>query len=136
MCLFFDVVVFFFQAEDGIRDAQESRGLGDVYKRQLLHGKFLAHTFFNEKRSGLVQGNYPRIIQVVAVVVHQDLIIPYLLDSYVLFYFHRNRCLFSGIKTAAFGTHPGKSVATKGKTAIRIARTSIGNCFSLSFYPS
>ena len=29
-------VVFFFQAEDGIRDAQESRGLGDVYKRQLL----------------------------------------------------------------------------------------------------
>ena len=22
------------QAEDGIRDAQESRGLGDVYKRQ------------------------------------------------------------------------------------------------------
>ena len=29
------VVVFFFQAEDGIRDAQESRGLGDVYKRQV-----------------------------------------------------------------------------------------------------
>ena len=27
-------MVFFFQAEDGIRDAQESRGLGDVYKRQ------------------------------------------------------------------------------------------------------
>ena len=26
--------VFFFQAEDGIRVAQESRGLGDVYKRQ------------------------------------------------------------------------------------------------------
>ena len=26
---------FFFQAEDGIRDAQESRGLGDVYKRQM-----------------------------------------------------------------------------------------------------
>ena len=30
------VCVFFFQAEDGIRDAQESRGLGDVYKRQSL----------------------------------------------------------------------------------------------------
>ena len=29
---------FFFQAEDGIRDAQESRGLGDVYKRQPLGG--------------------------------------------------------------------------------------------------
>ena len=27
-------MVFFFQAEYGIRDAQESRGLGDVYKRQ------------------------------------------------------------------------------------------------------
>src|SRR5674536_345975 len=30
------VFFFFFQAEDGIRDAQESRGLGDVYKRQVL----------------------------------------------------------------------------------------------------
>ena len=27
--------VFFFQAEDGIRDLVRSRGLGDVYKRQL-----------------------------------------------------------------------------------------------------
>ena len=33
---------FFFQAEDGIRDAQESRGLGDVYKRQVLRGGFAA----------------------------------------------------------------------------------------------
>ena len=34
------VKFFFFQAEDGIRDAQESRGLGDVYKRQgqLMNG--------------------------------------------------------------------------------------------------
>src|SRR5665254_9469 len=33
---------FFCQAEDGIRDAQESRGLGDVYKRQIqghIHGR-------------------------------------------------------------------------------------------------
>ena len=29
--------VFFFQAEDGIRDLVRSRGLGDVYKRQLLN---------------------------------------------------------------------------------------------------
>src|SRR5674536_293638 len=34
VCFFF-FVFFFFQAEDGIRDAQESRGLGDVYKRQV-----------------------------------------------------------------------------------------------------
>ena len=25
---------YFFQAEDGIRDVERSRGLGDVYKRQ------------------------------------------------------------------------------------------------------
>ena len=31
VCLFF----FFFQAEDGIRDLVRSRGLGDVYKRQV-----------------------------------------------------------------------------------------------------
>ncbi len=36
---FFDeFFFFFFQAEDGIRDAQESRGLGDVYKRQDYRG--------------------------------------------------------------------------------------------------
>eukprot|EP00828_Plagiopyla_frontata_P039425 TRINITY_DN51844_c0_g1_i1.p1 TRINITY_DN51844_c0_g1~~TRINITY_DN51844_c0_g1_i1.p1 ORF type:complete len:143 (-),score=2.40 TRINITY_DN51844_c0_g1_i1:41-469(-) len=29
---------FFFQAEDGIRDFCLSRGLGDVYKRQILNG--------------------------------------------------------------------------------------------------
>ena len=28
-------VIFFFQAEDGIRDLVRSRGLGDVYKRQV-----------------------------------------------------------------------------------------------------
>ena len=29
-------VLFFFQAEDGIRDLVRSRGLGDVYKRQAV----------------------------------------------------------------------------------------------------
>ena len=29
------VIFFFFQAEDGIRDLVRSRGLGDVYKRQV-----------------------------------------------------------------------------------------------------
>ena len=32
----FVLCVFFFQAEDGIRDLVRSRGLGDVYKRQGL----------------------------------------------------------------------------------------------------
>ena len=34
--VYMKVLIFFFQAEDGIRDAQESRGLGDVYKRQII----------------------------------------------------------------------------------------------------
>ena len=34
-CRFGSVVCFFFQAEDGIRDLVRSRGLGDVYKRQV-----------------------------------------------------------------------------------------------------
>ena len=35
---------FFFQAEDGIRDLVRSRGLGDVYKRQLIILIFFLHT--------------------------------------------------------------------------------------------
>ncbi|CZS11808.1 hypothetical protein CDFC105_93952 [Clostridioides difficile] len=38
-----EVVVFFFQAEDGIRDFCLSRGLGDVYKRQLGCGSSVRH---------------------------------------------------------------------------------------------
>ena len=30
------ICCFFFQAEDGIRDLVRSRGLGDVYKRQVV----------------------------------------------------------------------------------------------------
>ena len=32
----FVILFFFFQAEDGIRDLVRSRGLGDVYKRQVI----------------------------------------------------------------------------------------------------
>ena len=35
--------VFFFQAEDGIRDLVRSRGLGDVYKRQAEAAQILQH---------------------------------------------------------------------------------------------
>ena len=49
-CVFdFYFCFFFFQAEDGIRDAQESRGLGDVYKRQDKYHIPAAH--FPLKRS-------------------------------------------------------------------------------------
>eukprot|EP01016_Furgasonia_blochmanni_P037653 TRINITY_DN4458_c0_g1_i10.p1 TRINITY_DN4458_c0_g1~~TRINITY_DN4458_c0_g1_i10.p1 ORF type:complete len:269 (-),score=39.16 TRINITY_DN4458_c0_g1_i10:259-1065(-) len=41
---------FFFQAEDGIRDRSPSRGLGDVYKRQ-VHGDFtLNHRGSNQNK--------------------------------------------------------------------------------------
>ena len=33
----FVIFSFFFQAEDGIRDVERSRGLGDVYKRQIIY---------------------------------------------------------------------------------------------------
>ena len=52
--------IFCFQAEDGIRDAQESRGLGDVYKRQddsLAHGALspLYYTRGDDRRGGAGQ---------------------------------------------------------------------------------
>ena len=40
----FSLIVFFFQAEDGIRDRSPSRGLGDVYKRQYSYIIFFAET--------------------------------------------------------------------------------------------
>ena len=38
------VFFFFFQAEDGIRDRSPSRGLGDVYKRQ-IENRAIKHTY-------------------------------------------------------------------------------------------
>ena len=43
MCV--DVFFFFFQAEDGIRDLVRSRGLGDVYKRQVISDRAGATAF-------------------------------------------------------------------------------------------
>ena len=41
---------FFFQAEDGIRDLVRSRGLGDVYKRQIKLN--LSHINFQNVKIG------------------------------------------------------------------------------------
>ena len=38
-------IFLFFQAEDGIRDLVRSRGLGDVYKRQVANRKLTAGDF-------------------------------------------------------------------------------------------
>ena len=42
MILIVLLLFFFFQAEDGIRDLVRSRGLGDVYKRQLKSRDFVS----------------------------------------------------------------------------------------------
>ena len=52
---------FFFQAEDGIRDAQESRGLGDVYKRQRLC--FAKNALAEPNRFEVIAMNRQNIIQ-------------------------------------------------------------------------
>ena len=64
MILLYILLCFFFQAEDGIRDLVRSRGLGDVYKRQMQHAvaeyletpdDYLAlNDFFEKKRDFLL----------------------------------------------------------------------------------
>ena len=51
------VCCFFFQAEDGIRDLVRSRGLGDVYKRQLQEWGFDSETLTNWQRDVTALGN-------------------------------------------------------------------------------
>ena len=48
-------IFFFFQAEDGIRDLVRSRGLGDVYKRQLLARSLSIHEPFSISRRDFIQ---------------------------------------------------------------------------------
>ena len=49
-----DFRFFFFQAEDGIRELVRSRGLGDVYKRQLLESIFGARSLFAPTPFGFI----------------------------------------------------------------------------------
>ena len=42
-------IIFFFQAEDGIRDLVRSRGLGDVYKRQ--YQNIVLYRFVSDHRA-------------------------------------------------------------------------------------
>jgi len=49
------VSVFFFQAEDGIRDLVRSRGLGDVYKRQHWEFKAPQHPPFARRRDSFAR---------------------------------------------------------------------------------
>ena len=54
------VCVFFFQAEDGIRDLVRSRGLGDVYKRQEVERLYKA------KQEEIGEDNYNQLQRYVA----------------------------------------------------------------------
>src|SRR5665811_2532529 len=57
--------VFFFQAEDGIRDLVRSRGLGDVYKRQVMRGDmhvYVPSTVFFEVVYVLTQRAKVRVV--------------------------------------------------------------------------
>ena len=48
---------FFFQAEDGIRDLVRSRGLGDVYKRQVVDG---VHAAVRQRKAQAGQKSVPQ----------------------------------------------------------------------------
>ena len=70
------VFFFFFQAEDGIRDLVRSRGLGDVYKRQILMGAghSIAVQNFNENISILIMtGLYYLMIKMAVSYTHLTL---------------------------------------------------------------
>ena len=58
-------MVFFFQAEDGIRDLVRSRGLGDVYKRQDLGDKYQKGGGSNRLKTGM--GTKDEFLRMVAV---------------------------------------------------------------------
>eukprot|EP00658_Telonema_sp_P-2_P059839 TRINITY_DN4893_c0_g1_i4.p1 TRINITY_DN4893_c0_g1~~TRINITY_DN4893_c0_g1_i4.p1 ORF type:complete len:299 (+),score=95.38 TRINITY_DN4893_c0_g1_i4:46-942(+) len=86
-CLWF--FFFFFQAEDGIRDAQESRGLGDVYKRQVSTqstGKVWCKAMGNvrSKLSNVLSGPKPETSELLTMAIVEPIQSPveaYALDS-------------------------------------------------------
>ena len=55
---------FFFQAEDGIRDLVRSRGLGDVYKRQVIDVAGPAATLVDEIAKNKIRVISPAVREV------------------------------------------------------------------------
>ena len=56
MCYILLGLFFFFQAEDGIRDLVRSRGLGDVYKRQVVLAAPRGLITTDQRQAGFTDG--------------------------------------------------------------------------------
>ena len=66
-------IVFFFQAEDGIRYLVRSRGLGDVYKRQVWDTMPAATRRTGHNVVGVIPGSDPKLKnEVILVMAHFD----------------------------------------------------------------
>mgnify|MGYP003381489466 CR=1 FL=1 len=63
---------FFFQAEDGIRDLVRSRGLGDVYKRQVIHAEAIRHAADGLQHFLLVEqiGSFGHATKIILSLIH------------------------------------------------------------------
>ena len=72
-CSCVELRCFFFQAEDGIRDLVRSRGLGDVYKRQIRRSRLKKSTLFEMEYSPeleAVQKEYMRLAASLLSLIH------------------------------------------------------------------
>ena len=64
-------MLFFFQAEDGIRDLVRSRGLGDVYKRQIFPNLSVRENLVMAARAGVDgrrEWNFDRVIDTLSLI--------------------------------------------------------------------
>ena len=69
--------IFFFQAEDGIRYLVRSRGLGDVYKRQVVNRVELATLGdLEDFRLGLVEDFLDGLLRCIGPVSYTHLTLP------------------------------------------------------------
>ena len=70
---FFFLSVFFFQAEDGIRDRSPSRGLGDVYKRQKYFSAEQIEKIREEIRADAKVDNPREVLQQIEELLRADM---------------------------------------------------------------
>ena len=101
-------MLFFFQAEDGIRDLVRSRGLGDVYKRQTLffakRVKEVISVEHNKEWYQIVNSTKPSNVKLIQ--TESDSVTDYVgyfsnlkekVDVIIVDGLHRNECLINSI---------------------------------------